>query len=230
MAGQYPSGTEYNVYTYPTAAAYAISNMPANVQIVFVGFELAQGGDPQRFRITELTPDWLSRMAVTNPVYMVFTNLYPSSGRPSWRSLTCLYALCGVDTNSWFSRVQGSNYVDAASGSNFFTAGTGPGYKDYYLTIDATNEGALSTVLNSLITAQPSLAAPQASSPELLNNQFGFTITGTANIPVAVEACTNLLNGYWFPLQILTLTGDPIYFSDPQWKNYPTRFYRLRSP
>ncbi len=61
-------------------------------------------------------------------------------------------------------------------------------------------------------------------------NQFGFNIFGTANIPIVVEASTNLANSNWFPLQNCTLTNGLIYFSDPQWTNYPGRFYRLRSP
>ena len=32
------------------------------------------------------------------------------------------------------------------------------------------------------------------------------------------------------PLQTNTLSSDSLYFSDPQWTNYPARFYRLRSP
>jgi BspA type Leucine rich repeat region (6 copies) len=62
------------------------------------------------------------------------------------------------------------------------------------------------------------------------NNQFGFTISGTANIPLAIEACTNLASASWTSLQTCTLTNGSIYFSDPQWTNYARRFYRLRSP
>ena len=61
-------------------------------------------------------------------------------------------------------------------------------------------------------------------------NQFGFNITGTSGLVVVVEACTNLANPVWSPVETNTLTGDSSYFSDPQWTNYPSRFYRLRSP
>ena len=61
-------------------------------------------------------------------------------------------------------------------------------------------------------------------------NRFGFNITGTTNIPIVVEACTNLANPAWSPLQSCTLTNGSVYFSDPDWTNYPGRFYRLRSP
>jgi hypothetical protein len=61
-------------------------------------------------------------------------------------------------------------------------------------------------------------------------NRFGFTITGTTNIPIVVEASTNLPSASWTPLRDCTLTNGSIYFSDPQWTNYPTRYYRIRSP
>ncbi|MGA2685086.1 MAG: leucine-rich repeat protein [Verrucomicrobiota bacterium] len=61
------------------------------------------------------------------------------------------------------------------------------------------------------------------------SNQFGFTITGTANIPVVVEACTNLANAMWVPLFSGLLTNGSFYFSDPAWMNYPGRFYRISS-
>jgi hypothetical protein len=57
--------------------------------------------------------------------------------------------------------------------------------------------------------------------------QFGFNVTGTAGIPLVIEANTNLTSGAaWVSL----LTNGSIYFSDPHWTNYPSRFYRIRSP
>jgi hypothetical protein len=61
-------------------------------------------------------------------------------------------------------------------------------------------------------------------------NQFGFTIAWASGQTVVVESCTNLHNPVWSPIATNTLTGDSSYFSDPQWINYPARFYRLRSP
>jgi hypothetical protein len=62
------------------------------------------------------------------------------------------------------------------------------------------------------------------------NNQFGFNINWASDQTVVVEACTNLANPDWQPVQTNTLTTGSVYFSDPQWTNYPSRFYRLRSP
>ena len=61
-------------------------------------------------------------------------------------------------------------------------------------------------------------------------SQFGLLITGTTNVTVVVDACTDLTHPVWYPLQTNTLTSGPAYFSDPQWAEYPARFYRLRSP
>jgi hypothetical protein len=233
MAGQYPYGHEYNIFTLGMPAKYAISNTPPNVPIIFAGWELAQypvGG----FRILDLPHPWIDYLNHTNPVFMVYTNQYPAGqGRPAWDSIATLYAIANIKGNSWFQRVQGSNFVDCVyngGGWNYFTQGTGSGYKDFYLTIDPTNEAPIQTMLNSLIAIQPSQPVPQVSCPVILSNQFGFTITGTSNMPIAVEACTNLINPSWFLMQICTLTQGAMYFSDSQWTNNPACLYRIRSP
>jgi hypothetical protein len=59
----------------------------------------------------------------------------------------------------------------------------------------------------------------------VFTNEFGFTITGTSNEVVVVQVSTNLLN--WMPLKTNTLAGTPLIFSDPNWRNFPHRFYRL---
>ena len=61
-------------------------------------------------------------------------------------------------------------------------------------------------------------------------NQFGFNITWASGLVVVVEACTDLAQPIWSPISTNTLIDGSSYFSDPQWTNYPTRFYRLRSP
>jgi hypothetical protein len=61
-------------------------------------------------------------------------------------------------------------------------------------------------------------------------NQYGFNINWGSGKTVVVEACTNLSNPDWRPVRTNILTGGSAYFSDPQWTNYPGRFYRIRSP
>jgi hypothetical protein len=58
-------------------------------------------------------------------------------------------------------------------------------------------------------------------------NGFGFTIEGPSGLAVVVEASTNPANATWSPLATNILSGGSAHFSDPQWTNYPARFYRL---
>jgi hypothetical protein len=75
---------------------------------------------------------------------------------------------------------------------------------------------------NPLILSSPSFG--------IETNQFGFILSWATNIPVVVEACTNLANSTWSPASTNILTGGWSYFTDPGWTNYPARIYRLRSP
>jgi hypothetical protein len=61
-------------------------------------------------------------------------------------------------------------------------------------------------------------------------NKFGFNIIGTSGLVIVVDACTNLANPVWNPVATNTLTGGSSYFSDPQWTNYPSRFYGFSWP
>lgn len=71
---------------------------------------------------------------------------------------------------------------------------------------------------------------PQVQNLGRQTNQFGFAITGNSNVVVVVDACTNLANPDWQPVQTNTLTDGSSYFNDSQWPNFPIRYYRLRSP
>jgi hypothetical protein len=62
------------------------------------------------------------------------------------------------------------------------------------------------------------------------NGQFGFNITGTSNLVVAVQAATNLTSAVWTPLQTFTLTNGLYHFSEPFSPNSPGRYYRLGFP
>jgi hypothetical protein len=61
------------------------------------------------------------------------------------------------------------------------------------------------------------------------SGRFGFNITGTANIPIVIDACTNI-SSPWTLLKSCTLTNGLMYFSDASWASYPARCYRIRSP
>jgi hypothetical protein len=62
-------------------------------------------------------------------------------------------------------------------------------------------------------------------------NAFGFIVSWGTNIPVVVEACTDLGISNWAPICTNALTTNGwFYFSDQDWTNYPARLYRIRSP
>jgi hypothetical protein len=62
------------------------------------------------------------------------------------------------------------------------------------------------------------------------SNRFGFTITGTTNFAVRIEACTNLAEGIWTPVETAALNNGTLSFSDPAFTNYPNRYYRVSMP
>ena len=60
-------------------------------------------------------------------------------------------------------------------------------------------------------------------------NGFGFIVTWSKGQAVVVEACTHVSSPDWSPLQTNTLDSGSLYFNDPEWRDYPGRFYRVRS-
>jgi hypothetical protein len=71
---------------------------------------------------------------------------------------------------------------------------------------------------------------PTIQGAAVSNGQFGFNITGTSNIPVVVEACTNLASPVWVPLQSFVLTNGSVYFSDTNSASFATRYYGIGFP
>jgi hypothetical protein len=70
----------------------------------------------------------------------------------------------------------------------------------------------------------------QPDSFGVYTNQFGFSMTGNSGLAVVVEASTSLATTTWIPLATNTLNSGSAYFSDAQWTNYSSRYYRLRWP
>jgi hypothetical protein len=68
------------------------------------------------------------------------------------------------------------------------------------------------------------------SSLGVRSDQFGFNVSWAMHPSVVVEASTDLGRPNWSPVKTNVLSGGTFYFSDPQWTNYPNRFYRIRSP
>ena len=138
----------------------------------------------------------------------------------------------GLGAFSWCTNLAGVYFRGNAP-----TPGKSPGFGEeifygaptvaYYLP-GATGWGpTFSTIRTALWNPQ---AQTSDTSFGVRQGRFGFNITGTPDIPLVVEASTNLAAASWLPLQSCTLTNGLIYFTDSQWNNYPTRLYRIRSP
>jgi hypothetical protein len=69
-----------------------------------------------------------------------------------------------------------------------------------------------------------------AASFRVLTNQFGINVTWASGMTVVVEASTDLSHPTWFTVTTNVLSSGTFSFGDPQWTNYPSRFYRVRSP
>ena len=61
-------------------------------------------------------------------------------------------------------------------------------------------------------------------------DRFGFVITGTTDIPIAIEAAADLPGDRWIRLDTTTLVGGTLDFADEDATNYPARLYRIAAP
>ncbi len=63
------------------------------------------------------------------------------------------------------------------------------------------------------------------------SGRFSFNIVGTTNIPVVVQATTNLASGVWTPVTNANLNSSgSLSFTDPASTSLPARFYRIVFP
>jgi hypothetical protein len=60
--------------------------------------------------------------------------------------------------------------------------------------------------------------------------QYGFDVTGTSNLPIAIEARDDLTQSNWVVLRRLSLTNGLFHFSEPFQSNAAARLYRIGFP
>jgi len=70
---------------------------------------------------------------------------------------------------------------------------------------------------------------PEDASFGIHTNRFGFTIVGTSNLVVVIEACTNLAGNRWVAVKTNRLFGGSYHFIDGETPGNASRFYRVRS-
>ena len=84
--------------------------------------------------------------------------------------------------------------------------------------------GRPAVLWNPAFSATP---APQIDA----SGAFAFTLTGNTNIPVRIEACTNLVSPLWITVTNATVSSDgTIDLTDPDAATHPSRFYRFTFP
>jgi len=136
--------------------------------------------------------------------------------------------------------VQSSAFAGCSNLEGVFFAGNAPTFGSYvfdhaffatvyYLPGTAGWEWVSLNLDRPVVLWNPQMQ-PNDGSFGVRMNGFGFNIAGTLNIPLVIEASTNGAAGSWVSLNSYLLVNGLIYFSDPQWTNYPNRFYRIRSP
>ena len=86
--------------------------------------------------------------------------------------------------------------------------------------LDLAVQGSVTQVLSA---TNPPAAAPAFSATVFANNQFQFTVTGTAGSNYVVQAATNLAAPNWIPLMTNTA---PFVFVQSNANLFPQRFYR----
>lgn len=115
-------------------------------------------------------------------------------------------------------------YFEGAPPATFGNLPSGPQINFFFV------PGIAGWTMNSRV--MPWLPALQSAGARLngQTNQFGFNVNWARGQTVVVDACTNLAIQNWQTVQTNTITTGSDYFVDPQWTNYPARFYRVRSP
>lgn len=94
---------------------------------------------------------------------------------------------------------------------------------------------AFASTWPSTVAGRPAVcwnpAFSPASPPRFTSGTFGFTLAGNPNLPVKVEAATNLSSGVWAPITNATLNSSgSLSVTDPASSSLPVRFYRIVWP
>jgi hypothetical protein len=125
----------------------------------------------------------------------------------------------------------GGGYSGGGGSSQFGYGGGGGSYIDLSaISVVAEISGVASpndSQGNGEIIITPVITMTSVS---IARGQFQCEMVGPADTTIVVQTCTNLANPIWIPLVTNTLINGTNYFSDAQWTNYPSRFYRVSVP
>jgi hypothetical protein len=222
---QYPAGSSGTTYAIPDSVTRIQDDAfqgSFNLVDVTIGTNVLSIGDEAFLQCYNL-----ARVTIPNSV----TNLGFSTFFECF-SLTNVTIGAGVTTLGF------QDFAFCDSLANLYFQGNAPGLdSDVFDSDNAVIAYHLpeatgwSTQFDGLATA---LWLPYVQSGDaslgVHSNEFGFTIDWANGQRVVVQASPNLLNPVWSPVGTNVFAGASSVFSDPQWTNYPQRFYRLSLP
>jgi endonuclease G len=144
------------------------------------------------------------------------TNVSPTSGSVGTSVIIKGTNFAGASV-VWFN---GTNAAFTLNSSNQITAAVPTGATTGPVSVIAP--GGLATSAGNFIVSNPAIA-PSFSSLMFTNNQFQFTVNGTAGTNYVVQVTTNLAAPDWIPL--LT-NAAPFSFGESNTLLFGQRFYR----
>jgi hypothetical protein len=172
-----------------------------NLPSVVIPSSVTNIGGGAFFQCTNITQVYFTGNA-PNVGYYAFANFYP--------------ALMGPDVAYYTATAY---YLPGTTGWAEFTSNT----------IIYSNRYQPATISVPAVMWNPTIQAA-GTNFGVQNSQYGFDITGTTNLPIAIEACDDLSQSNWVVLQRLSLTNGLFHFSEPFQSNTPARFYRIGFP
>jgi BspA type Leucine rich repeat region (6 copies) len=217
----YPAGSGATSYTIPSSVTNIVQDafMEAfSLSSITLGTNVQSIGDSAFSYCLSLTSITLPN-SVTNLGYFIFfdcfslTNVVVGSGVSSIGFQ--VFAYCSSLEGVYFTTNAPGMNADAFDGDSAAIAYYLPGTTNWGVTFDG-------------IPTAPWL--PQIVASAVRANQFSFYVDWASGRSVVVEGCTNLSRPVWSALLTNLLTSSSWFFSDPQWTNYSSRFYRAISP
>ena len=220
------SGTSNGTVTFSVATNAGVFARTGGVMVAGGGLArtcmVVQAGIPAQ-RIIELGGNIIFGNVVTGRTKTA-TLTIANNGNAALTVTSISYP--GGFTGAWSGSIAASNSTNVTVTFSPVAVATYGGT----ITVNSDKTSGTNTITVSGNGTILRLEAQDDASFGMVSNRFGFNINWTSGRVVVVDACTNLNNPVWTPLQTNTLGANPVYFGDSKWTNYLGRFYRIRAP